>query len=662
MQTDNVNTTGMTNPQPQPYTGMANPQPQPYTEEELKTSVIDPLLHDSNFLNEHVRVHFIGLKKYKRTIRGKRFVNWMMDHGKPRDCNSMGQAIDVCTELMRYQLIEHVKETRRNRAYFLEEIYQFSDKALGIHTTNPKEAHAQRREILTRGISSPDKAGDNYLDVLEASASSHSLAPSAFLDVSDDDKSDYGDSFAATSENEVDIRQLLEQTQRLSLDVHDLKNRDQIPMTNSRQEEFDLLLKRCNTLQLQIGHALEEMWTKLIVTVVVTLLLTHYGHTETAVMFIVGVISGCVFLETEQPWRPFQRRMFVRGDSDDDEDLSSSLVPVEMLTMMEPLSPIPLPAASAPTEDQQPLSESKQNTAETQTAAATPAIPAAPQTQHRPEFVRDMLEARDFFTKIQMEDPGKLPLVHPIYPGVDANNKGGNCWSQPEARTFNVRGKMYLSDGRKVKSHPALFSTLAMEISHLDDKVDHVASRDTSARAKYHQTLADAGQPIPERCGQAGFLFIISFLAPGYMCTIYFKRREPKISNFSEVFERNLAAFCDGHTDKKYRDKRLKIIPRVMEGGFVVRKAVGGKPGILANFMKTEYYTGPGYLEVDIDISSSGLAKRVMGVVRKVARQIVIDLGFTIQGNSSHMLPEVMLGSVRLHKVQTGKLPQFDAV
>ena len=159
-----------------------------------------------------------------------------------------------------------------------------------------------------------------------------------------------------------------------------------------------------------------------------------------------------------------------------------------------------------------------------------------------------------------------------------------------------VRGKMYLSDGRKMKSHPALFSTLALEISHLDDKVmrnarvscarvpivppqcarccftrarqvDHVASRDNSARAKYHRALAAAGQvgrayfvcgrhmlprcflqlnvspsptlcdrrartpttrtehrstnsrvppplkkPIPQNCGQAGFLFIVSFL------------------------------------------------------------------------------------------------------------------------------------------------------
>ena len=39
---------------------------------------------------------------------------------------------------------------------------------------------------------------------------------------------------------------------------------------------------------------------------------------------------------------------------------------------------------------------------------------------------------------------------------------------------MQVRGKMYLSDGRKMKSHPALFSTLALEISHLDDKVSVV--------------------------------------------------------------------------------------------------------------------------------------------------------------------------------------------
>ena len=64
------------------------------------------------------------------------------------------------------------------------------------------------------------------------------------------------------------------------------------------------------------SQALEEMWTKLIVTVVVTLvrlrgalvssfdphantrqLLGHYGHTEPAFMFVVGVISGFVI-----PW------------------------------------------------------------------------------------------------------------------------------------------------------------------------------------------------------------------------------------------------------------------------------------------------------------------------------------------------------------------------
>ena len=102
---------------------------------------------------------------------------------------------------------------------------------------------------------------------------------------------------------------------------------------------------------------------------------------------------------------------------------------------------------------------------------------------------------------------------------------------------------------------------------------------------------------------------------------------------------------------------------------------MGGKPGILANFMKTEYYSGRGYLEVDIDISTSGLAKRVsghhpvvvacpmmtfskseashsteacplpqvMGVVKKVARQVVIDLGFTIQVEEAHDQPLLAL-------------------
>ena len=67
--------------------------------------------------------------------------------------------------------------------------------------------------------------------------------------------------------------------------------------------------------------------------------------------------------------------------------------------------------------------------------------------------------SRGFFTKVRTSSPDGLPLMHPVYPGtsktalvtsqpmrlvnarppgIDPSNKGCNCWSQPEARTFNV--------------------------------------------------------------------------------------------------------------------------------------------------------------------------------------------------------------------------------
>jgi hypothetical protein len=46
--------------------------------------------------------------------------------------------------------------------------------------------------------------------------------------------------------------------------------------------------------------------------------------------------------------------------------------------------------------------------------------------------------------------------------------------------------------------------------------------------------------------------------------------------------------FIDG--DEAYRNNRFKLIPTIVEGNYLVRKAVGSKPAILGTKLKQHYY------------------------------------------------------------------------
>ncbi|CAN0024007.1 unnamed protein product, partial [Hapterophycus canaliculatus] len=49
-----------------------------------------------------------------------------------------------------------------------------------------------------------------------------------------------------------------------------------------------------------------------------------------------------------------------------------------------------------------------------------------------------------------------------------------------------------------------------------------------------------------------------------------------------------------------FRNQRFKLIPSVVSGPFIVRKAVGNKPALLGRKVSQRYFRGPGYVETDV--------------------------------------------------------------
>ncbi|GFP79339.1 protein enhanced disease resistance 2-like [Phtheirospermum japonicum] len=108
--------------------------------------------------------------------------------------------------------------------------------------------------------------------------------------------------------------------------------------------------------------------------------------------------------------------------------------------------------------------------------------------------------------------------------------------------------------------------------------------------------------------------------------------------------------FVDGDDD--FRNSRLKLIPSVPKGSWIVRQSVGSTACLLGKSVDCNYIRGHNYLEIDVDIGSSTVAKGVLGLVIGVITTLVVDMAFLVQGNTPEELPERLIGAVRLSHLE----------
>ncbi|PSR91379.1 Protein ENHANCED DISEASE RESISTANCE 2-like [Actinidia chinensis var. chinensis] len=121
-----------------------------------------------------------------------------------------------------------------------------------------------------------------------------------------------------------------------------------------------------------------------------------------------------------------------------------------------------------------------------------------------------------------------------------------------------------------------------------------------------------------------------------------------------------LQRFVDG--DDEFRNSRLKLIPSVPKGSWIVRQSVGSTPCLLGKAVDCNYIRGPKYLEIDVDIGSSTVANGVLGLVIGVITSLVVDMAFLVQGNAADELPERLIGAIRVSHIELSSaiVPKLD--
>jgi len=99
----------------------------------------------------------------------------------------------------------------------------------------------------------------------------------------------------------------------------------------------------------------------------------------------------------------------------------------------------------------------------------------------------------------------------------------------------------------------------------------------------------------------------------------------------------------------------------------MIRHALAtGKPTILGTKMKCRYHnkinTDKHYFEIDCDVYSSEIAKKLISLIKKYTKDLAFDVAFILEGGGPEELPERILAGVDFSKVDVSKARVIDGV
>ena len=217
-----------------------------------------------------------------------------------------------------------------------------------------------------------------------------------------------------------------------------------------------------------------------------------------------------------------------------------------------------------------------------------------------------------------------------------------DCWAEPAASLFRVRGSSYLTDKIKVPATKSKMHLAAVDWFKSDEIIDGIGSNKNGI---VQQTLLKDNDNV--------FCFIVNMQVPlGAQHRSLVLYYVSTVGNICADKESLLSKFVNG--DDAFQADRFKLIPNIAFGPLIVKKSVGNKPLIVRNALATNFVRGDRFFEVDINIGSSSVAYYVVKLVLGYVRKIVVDLVFLIQGNTEAELKdcEAVIGTIRISRLE----------
>ncbi|XP_024370867.1 protein ENHANCED DISEASE RESISTANCE 2 isoform X4 [Physcomitrium patens] len=215
-------------------------------------------------------------------------------------------------------------------------------------------------------------------------------------------------------------------------------------------------------------------------------------------------------------------------------------------------------------------------------------------------------------------------------------------WSSPGDGGFMVRSETYNENNLKISGGDPLLKLVAVDWLKSDQKIDQIALHSSCC------VQSAVGRKAP-------FILVINLQVcakPKFSLVLYFVADKP-IQPGSLLDQ-----FANGHD--AFRNSRFKLIPNIVEGYWMVKRAVGTKACLLGKAVTCNYLRRDNFLEIDVDIGSSSVARSVVGLALGYVTSVIVDLAILIEAKHAHELPEYLLGTVRINRIKVDSAVQFE--
>ncbi|CAM9184985.1 unnamed protein product [Chrysoparadoxa australica] len=150
---------------------------------------------------------------------------------------------------------------------------------------------------------------------------------------------------------------------------------------------------------------------------------------------------------------------------------------------------------------------------------------------------------------------------------------------------------------------------LGVDLLMTADRIKCMSDRPKGFVKRYQEKMKSLGRECP-------FLLVITFVLPWGSFIAYFAARHggSSPSTGDAMYDAFLNKFLTG--DDEFRNSRLKIIPRCVEGPWVVKQAVKGRPAVIGTKMAVNYHVRPGSFEIEADVCASATARGILSCVK----------------------------------------------
>jgi len=134
-------------------------------------------------------------------------------------------------------------------------------------------------------------------------------------------------------------------------------------------------------------------------------------------------------------------------------------------------------------------------------------------------------------------------------------------------------------------------------------------------------------------------------------------RREDDLEDGADALFRHLMdPSLSTEEGNKERAGCVKVIPVVRNGPWLVKRILGAeKPAIINKKIPMDIYRGVNYCEVDIDTTTSSAGNAIISTIKGPLKTLVIDLAFLFESKKPEYLPERLLGTIRLSRIDLSK-------